>query len=138
MNLFSFFDYLRVLRITIVQILRSLGKFSGSRRLSDSDIPRAKAPRTPSDELRFVIPSECEGSEKDFSPCSKQGFLPEPVLSFVEGVEMTIVFFFAAPSTLLRACFASLREILRRLVAALPRCALRGDLLTVRKRTLRS
>ena len=61
-----------------------------------------------------MIPSGCEGSEKDFSPCSKQGFLPELVLSFVEGVEMT---------TCTLCAFASLREIFRISVAALPRCA---------------
>ena len=37
-------------------------------------------PRTPSDGTRPVIPSECEGSEKDFS-----GVYPE----LAEGVEMT-------------------------------------------------
>jgi hypothetical protein len=34
-----------LLRITIVGSLRGLRKFSGSRRLSDSDIPPAKTPR---------------------------------------------------------------------------------------------
>ena len=36
-------------------------------------------------------------------------------------------FFFAAPSTLLRTCFASLREIIRNSVAASPRGDLRGE-----------
>ena len=39
---------------TIVENFRSLRKCSGSRRLSDSDIPRAKAPRTPSSERFFL------------------------------------------------------------------------------------
>jgi hypothetical protein len=51
-----------------------------------------------SDRPEPVIPSVCEGSKgKDFSLCSKQGFLPS--------VEMTNCFSFAA--------FASLREIFR-------------------------
>jgi hypothetical protein len=37
------------------------------------------------------------------------------------------LFFFAAPSTALRTCFASLREIIRNSVAALPRWDLRGE-----------
>ena len=48
-------------------------------KFTDSDIPRAKAPRTPSSEIYFC--------------------------------------FFAAPSTSLRTCFASLREIILILVA---------------------
>jgi hypothetical protein len=53
-----------------------------------------KAPRTPSDESRPGIPSQYEGSKKDF--------LPEFTLSLAEGVEMTISGSFVA--------FASLRH----------------------------
>ena len=35
--------------------------------LSKRGFARAKTPRTPSDGRMSVIPSECEGSEKDFS-----------------------------------------------------------------------
>ena len=78
---------------------------------------RAKRPSSQSDGSRPVIPSECEGSKKDdFSLCSKQGFLPELVLSFVEGVEMTT------------RAFASWREIFRIVVAAQPRWVLHGAL----------
>ena len=41
---------------------------------------------------------------------------------------MTMRFFFAVPSTLLRTCFAPLREIFRVLVAAPPHRDLRGSL----------
>jgi hypothetical protein len=66
----------------MLQNLRGLRKFLEN---SDSDIHLAKTPRAPSDRPKPFIPSECEGSKgKDFSLCSKQGFLPS--------VEMTIVF----------------------------------------------
>ena len=75
----------------------------------DARLPGRGQAKTPSDGPRSVIPSECEGSEKDdFSLCSKQGFLPEPALSMAEGVEMTPSFTLrlGVPSTRLRTCLA--------------------------------
>ena len=54
-----------------------------------SSLPREKLCRNVQNtELSF--PNECEGSKKDFSLRSKQGFLAESILSTVEGPERTI------------------------------------------------
>ena len=65
--------------------------------------------KTPSDGLRSVIPSECEGSkQEDFPLCSEQGFLPEPALSMAGGVEMawSVTLRLGVPSPRLRTCLA--------------------------------
>ena len=76
-------------------------------------------PRTPSDGQGLSSRANARDLRK-ISP----GVYPE----LTEGVEMTMRFFFAAPSTLLRTCFAPLREIFRVLVAAPSHQVLRGGL----------
>src|SRR6266478_8097393 len=57
-----------MLRITIVKVSTACANFPMSLTLEQRDV---LAPSTPSDGTRPVIPSECEGSEKDFSLRSK-------------------------------------------------------------------
>jgi len=87
----------------MLESLRGLRKFSDVRNPRTQRFTRGKAPRAPSDRTTSVIPSGCEGSEKDFSLRSKW-----EESSF--------------------AAFASLREIFRISVAALSLYVLCGQI----------